>query len=159
MGKQQLLLATLVLIIVAVAIVIAFKIFDRAADNANIDAVNKELSMLVSSAQSYYIRPSMLGGGGNSFQGVTFNDISFPSDGIGESGMIAESNNGRYIITEDRQGLLTINAHPASCEGFIAGTRDLDGNFTIETTSDCENPLVATIEPNNFLLTSTASAQ
>ncbi len=159
MGKQQLILATLVLIIVAVATVIAFNIFNKAAEKSNIDAVNKEFSMLVSSAQSYYLKPEMLGGGGQSFQGVTFNDISFPSNGIGESGLIAESKNGRYIITEDQQGLLTITAHPASCKGFIPGTHDSDGNFTIESASGCENTLVATIEPNNFLLTSTASVQ
>lgn len=118
MGKQQLILATLVLIVVAVAL----ETFNKASENSNIDAVNEELSMLVSSAQSYYLKSSMLGGGGRSFQGVTFNDISFPSDGIGESGLIAESKNGRYFITENLQGMMTIKAHPASCEGFIAGT-------------------------------------
>ena len=82
MGQQQLLLVILVTIIVGIATVVAINTFSSAADSANLDAVRQDLAQIGSSAQAYYIKPTMLGGGGSSFTGINFNLISFPSDSI-----------------------------------------------------------------------------
>jgi hypothetical protein len=157
MGKQQFLLALLVTIVVAVATVTALNVFSKASDNANIEAVNDDLSSLVADAQGYYMRPATLGGGGRSFNGLTFRNFSFPANAVGESGLVAENENGRYIITEGNRGVVIITAHPASCEGYRPSVKDSDGNLTVNSASGCETPIIAEIKPDNFLLTGTAS--
>ena len=62
MGQQQLLLVILVTIIVGIATVVAINTFGTAADNANIDAVRNDMTAIASGAQSYYMKPAMLGG-------------------------------------------------------------------------------------------------
>jgi type II secretory pathway pseudopilin PulG len=74
MGQQQLLLVILVTVIVGIATVVAINTFGSASKSANIDAVNNDVASIAASAQAYYTKPSMMGGGGNSFSPVT----SFP---------------------------------------------------------------------------------
>jgi Tfp pilus assembly protein PilE len=77
MGQQQLLLVILVTIIVGIATVVAINTFGAAADSANVDAVRQDLASIAAAAQGYYMKPEMLGGGGRTFEGITFNDIAF----------------------------------------------------------------------------------
>src|SRR5690554_6892767 len=113
MGQQQLLLIILVAITVGIATVIAITTFSSAADAANRDAVRQDMTNIASSAHGYYMKPIFLGGGGKSFTGITFKDISFPSDGINSAGNVAQNQNGRYEIEANDQ-ILTITANPAS---------------------------------------------
>jgi hypothetical protein len=152
MGQQQLLLVILVTIIVGIATVVAINTFGAAADSANVDAVRQDVAQIAAAAQGYYMKPEMLGGGGRSFVGITFDHFAFPAAGITDDGDIAENENGRYVISGEEQGEFTITAHPASCEGFVPGTRDENtGEFTVGTGSGCSNPLVATILPDNLV--------
>jgi Tfp pilus assembly protein PilE len=98
MGQQQLLLVILVTIIVGIATVVAINTFSSAADSANLDAVRQDLALIASSAQAYYVKPTMLGGGGSSFAGINFNLITFPSDSLDEAGLKAINANGSYTI-------------------------------------------------------------
>lgn len=82
MGQQQLLLVILVTIIVGIATVVAINTFSSAADSANLDAVRQDVANIAASAQGYYMKPTQLGGGGQTFASVTFNNISFASDTI-----------------------------------------------------------------------------
>src|SRR5690554_5364639 len=103
MGQQQLLLVILVTIIVGIATVVAINTFSSASDNANIDAVNQDLATFAASAQGYYMKPTMLGGGGNSFANISFKKIAFPasSDNISGTGdVIAFNDNGLYTISD-----------------------------------------------------------
>lgn len=114
MGQQQLLLVILVTIIVGIATVVAINTFSSAADSANLDAVRQDLAQIASSAQAYYIKPTMLGGGGNDWSSVTFNNITFPSDSIYNSGLSAANTNGAYVMTSRAAAELEVTATPAS---------------------------------------------
>lgn len=114
MGQQQLLLIILVTIIVGIATVVALNTFSSAADSANLDAVRQDLATIGSSAQGYYIKPTMLGGGGKDFRGINFNLISFSSDTITNSGLTAENVNGVYVIGSKSTNSFQVTATPAS---------------------------------------------
>lgn len=114
MGQQQLLLVILVTIIVGIATVVAINTFSSSADSANLDAVRNDIASIAASAQGYYIKPTMLGGGGNSFANVTFNNIAFAADTVDAAGTNAFNANGRYVIDTPLAGSFNVIAHPAS---------------------------------------------
>lgn len=120
MGQQQLLLVILVTIIVGIATVVAINTFSSAADSANVDAVRQDLASVAASAQGYYMKPQMLGGGGNSFANITFNDITFSGTVTGAN--TAENENGTYTLSGQSAGSFVITGVPASAGGSIAAT-------------------------------------
>lgn len=126
MGQQQLLLVILVTIIVGIATVVAINTFGAAADSANLDAVRQDVAQIAAAAQGYFMKPNMLGGGGRSFEGITFNDIAFSATEISDNGLIAINENGRYILPDVGENAedFEITAHPASDATYVAG---LDG--------------------------------
>jgi len=71
MGQQQLLLIILGLIIIGVAVVIGVGMFQDNALDHNRTLVIADLKTLASKAQHYYSRPETMGGGSNSFVGLT----------------------------------------------------------------------------------------
>lgn len=117
MGQQQLLLVILVTIIVGIATVVAINVFGASAATANRDAVRQDMLMIASAAQSWFIKPEMMGGGGNTFTGLTFEAFSFPADEI--SGTSAVNLNGTYVLTVSPTEF-TITAHPASDPNYDA---------------------------------------
>ena len=153
MGQQQLLLVILVTIIVGIATVVAINTFGSAADQANVDAVNNDIATLASAAQGYYMRPGMLGGGGRTFDGLEFEGLAFPANGVTTTGLVAENENGRYVLSAVAGQDFTITAHPSSCDGYTPGTVTDEGVLTAG--SDCGSGTetrVATVEPNDFAL-------
>ena len=116
MGQQQLLLVILVTIIVGIATVVAINTFSGAADSANLDAVRQDVAAIGAAAQGYYMKPTMLGGGGNSFTGITFNTMALGADSIDTSdGLAAINANGVYEIVVANAGAeLQVDAYPAS---------------------------------------------
>jgi len=168
MGQQQLLLVILVTIIVGIATVVAINTFGTAADQANIDAVTNDVATLASAAQGYYMRPAMLGGGSRTFDGsanpdsdgLTFEGLAFPSNGIDATARIAENENGRYVIaiTAGTTDEFTITAHPSSCSGYTPGAINDDPNngpvgvLTPGDNCDATATVTATVTPNNFTI-------
>jgi Tfp pilus assembly protein PilE len=149
MGQQQLLLVILVTIIVGIATVVAINTFGAAADSANIDAVRQDVAQIAAAAQGYYMKPNMLGGGGRSFAGITFNDIAFPASGISADGTIAQNENGRYVLgaaAGDGQSFV-ITAHPASDDTYVPGT--IDANGVLSGGTGATDTGTATVEPND----------
>ena len=71
MGQQQLLLIILGVIIVGIAISVGISQFDAHSQGANKDGVTASLASLGANAYQYKIRPSTLGGGGQSYAGYT----------------------------------------------------------------------------------------
>ncbi len=71
MGQQQLLLIILGVIIVGIAVAVGITMFQDNALSASRDAMTADLVNLASKAQQYYRKPASLGGGGNSFAGIT----------------------------------------------------------------------------------------
>ena len=76
MGQQQLLLIILGVIVVGIAVAVGITMFQDNAVSANRDAVVNDLVNLAARAQQFYRRPTSLGGGQNSFAGLTTNGIS-----------------------------------------------------------------------------------
>ena len=94
MGQQQLLLIILGVIVVGIAVAVGITMFADSAVTANRDAVTNDLVNLASRAQQYYRRPTALGGGGNSFTGLTAN-----AAGLAKLTSKASNANGRYTIS------------------------------------------------------------
>ena len=93
MGQQQLLLIILGVIGVGIAVAVGITMFSDSAINANRDAMVNDLVNLASRAQQFYRRPSSLGGGGNSFAGLTADQA-----GIAKLTNKAVNGNGSYYI-------------------------------------------------------------
>ena len=90
MGQQQLLLVILVTILVGVATVVAIDTMQEARDNSNESAVRQDILMVINDAQIYYEKPDMLGGGGNSFDDISKDNIL---------SIDPENENGSYEIS------------------------------------------------------------
>lgn len=142
MGQQQLLLVILVTIIVGIATVVAINTFSSASDSANVDAVRQDVATFASSVQGYYMKPTMLGGGGNSFTGLTFANVSFPADSYAGDNLSAMNSNGVYVLTTVGDSAITLTAHPTS---RIAGTVSLTA-----TATEGNAELIAEITPNGL---------
>jgi Tfp pilus assembly protein PilE len=104
MGQQQLLLIILGVIVVGIAVAVGITMFTDSAISANRDAVTNDLVNLASRAQQFYRRPSALGGGGNSFVGLT-------ADAAGLAKLTSKSTNanGTYsVITAGTSSLVVL---------------------------------------------------
>ena len=76
MGQQQLLLIVLGVIIVGIAIVVGINLFNANAVSSNKDAVVSDLQNLAALAHQYYVKPSAMGGGENSYLNFDTTDFS-----------------------------------------------------------------------------------
>jgi Tfp pilus assembly protein PilE len=118
MGQQQLLLVILVTIIVGIATVVAINTFSSAADSANVDAVRNDLTSMAAAAQGYYMKPSMMGGGGQDFTNITWDNMgSVPVNST--SATEASNDNGSYTISGRSAGQFDIEATPNQAGGNI----------------------------------------
>ena len=114
MGQQQLLLLIMTVIIVSVATVIAANLFSNALESANLEAINKDLATVGAQSQAYYVKSTILGGGGGEFTNLNFFNITFPADSITPDGMIAINANAEYEINLIFPWLMQIRATPAN---------------------------------------------
>ena len=94
MGQQQLLLIILGVIVVGIAVAVGITMFSDNAVSANRDAVTNDLVNLASRAQQFYRRPTALGGG----QG-TFNGLDASATGLQKLTSKPKNANGLYAIT------------------------------------------------------------
>ncbi len=94
MGQQQLLLIILGVIVVGIAVAVGITMFTDNAVSANRDAVTNDLVNLAARAQQFYRRPTALGGGGNSFVGLTAD-----AAGLRKLTNRGSNANGAYTIT------------------------------------------------------------
>ena len=109
MGQQQLLLIVLSVIIVGIAVVVGINMFSASAASANLEAVTGDLMNLAARAQQYYVKPAGMGGGGNSFNGLTIKDLT-PK---------AKNENGTYFVEEPSGSTVKL---------IGVGTQDGDGD-------------------------------
>jgi len=99
-GQQQLLLIILSVIVVGIAVTLGITMFSDSSIDANRDALTNDLTNLASRAHQYYRRPSYLGGGGNSFAGLTA-DVA----GISRLTNNPKNDNGAYTIASAGTGV------------------------------------------------------
>ena len=95
MGQQQLLLIILGVIIVGIAVAVGITMFQDNAVDQNRSAVIADLTTLAAKAQQYYAKPTTLGGGGNSFVGLTADATGL---GLLASTAFTNNANGSYSI-------------------------------------------------------------
>jgi hypothetical protein len=69
LGQQQLLLIVLGVIIVGIAVLLGIFLFRQSAVDQKRDLVINEILHISEIAQQYYLKPTSLAGGGNSFTG------------------------------------------------------------------------------------------
>ena len=94
MGQQQLLLIVLSVIIVGIAVVDGINMFIASSASANLEALTNDLLNLASRAQQYYVKPTGLGGGGNSFVG-----LSADATGLQKLTPKASNDNGTFSVS------------------------------------------------------------
>ncbi len=131
MGQQQLLLVILVTIIVGIATVVALNVFGTQAEQANRDAVRQDIMAAATSAQGYFIRPVMMGGGGGSFDEIEIGALNIPGS-INDAGTEVTNENGTYSLSLSGDDLVVTGEPSGGSEDMIGTiTRDEDGQWTI----------------------------
>ncbi|HTR99158.1 MAG TPA: hypothetical protein VML00_05355 [Bacteroidota bacterium] len=119
MGQQQLLLIILSVIVVGIAVTLGIQMFSDSSIDANRDEITNDLNNLASRAHQYYRRPSYLGGGGNSFAGLTAD-----AAGIAKLTNSPKNDNGVYSIASAGSG----SGSSASVEILGIGTELYEGS-------------------------------
>jgi hypothetical protein len=118
MGQQQLLLVILVTLIVGIATIVAINVLTSGADQANKDAVLKDLSAAASFVQSIWERPQLMGGAARNFNNLGEDEIlrflNVPSSSYQEGDTEATNENGTYRIDNIDENELTILGEPNS---------------------------------------------
>lgn len=125
MGQQQLLLIVLGVIIVGISIVVGITLFRANAVQTNRDAIVSDLQHLAYTAQQYYKKPQMLGGGDNSFVGY-----SIP-DGL------SSNVNGTFVLT-------SVAANQVVFTG--TGTEKNDAGQSVEYRTTITNGTITTVQ-------------
>jgi len=98
-GQQQLMLIILSVIVVGIAVTLGITMFSDSAIDANRDALTNDLTNLASRAHQFYRRPCYLGGGGNSFFGLTAD-----AAGMGKLTNVPHNDNGVYTVASAGTG-------------------------------------------------------
>jgi hypothetical protein len=120
MGTQQLLLIVLGVIIVGIAVVVGINIFGQNAEQAAKDAAIQDCLRIAATAQGYYRKPEMLGGGGNDFTDITMANCGMTPDAPG--GLVATNENAQYTVAATSATVFTVtgqNRQDASKEIVI----------------------------------------
>ncbi len=99
MGQQQLLLIVLGVIIVGIAVVVGIEMFGKNAAQANFDAVVSDMNTIAANAQSWYRKPTSMGGGGRDFSGIALNKIGFASSNTNGSYALSSIDASSFVVT------------------------------------------------------------
>jgi hypothetical protein len=111
MGQQQLLLIILVTILVGIATIVAINTMQSSYDNANFDAIQQDILQAHTAAMAYLEKPSMLGGGGGNYTGITMRDLALSEQNDNASYELGEvSANSIEIIGTSVNGNLVLTA-------------------------------------------------
>ncbi len=114
MGQQQLLLIILGVIIVGIAIAVGIAQFSAHSTQANKDGVTSSLINVAANAYQFRIRPTTMGGGGNSYVGY-----AVPSK-----------------MTMDDNGGYAISGAPTTTQIVFHGTSSVNGSWVATCTVD-----------------------
>lgn len=109
MGQQQLLLILLIVIIVGIATAVAVNTMQSAKKSSDVSAMRQDIMMVISDARIYYQKPDVMGGGGNSFDGISEEHI-LSIDPENENGTYAISGSGNSVTVEGTSEEVAISA-------------------------------------------------
>lgn len=101
MGQQQILLVILVTIIIGVATVVAIDTMQESRTQANKSAIRQDILMILNDARVYYEKPQALGGGGNSFDTISKEQI-LAVDKTNENAKYSISGSGETVTVEGK---------------------------------------------------------
>ena len=76
MGSQQLMLIVIGVVIAGISVAIGVWMFIDQSTATNRDEISNDLIQLAAQAQKYFRRPATLGGGSNSFGGLTLQRLT-----------------------------------------------------------------------------------
>ena len=117
MGSQQLLLIVVGVVLIGIMVIVGVFMFRDQAAATNRDAMTNDLIHLASSAQKYYRRPRLMGGGDSSFDGLTLTNITSKP----------RNANGTYRLETD-----PVSGNPASINIIGTGVElGLDGTSPV----------------------------
>lgn len=91
MGSQQLLLIVVGVVLIGIMIAVGMEMFKDQASATSRDAISNDLVHYAAQVQKYYRRPTAMGGGQNSFNGLTLSKITKK----------ASNANATYVLTPD----------------------------------------------------------
>jgi Tfp pilus assembly protein PilE len=94
MGSQQLLLIVVGVVLIGIMVAVGMDMFKDQAASTNRDSISNDLVHYAVQAQKYYRRPTVLGGGAYSFNGLTLAHIT----------KAMSNSNGVYVLTPDPGG-------------------------------------------------------
>ena len=97
MGQSQLLMIVLAVIIIGIAVTVGITQFGESAMASNRDSLATDCTTIISKAQTWYRKPTSMGGGGNAFTGLTLAKL-----GVGSS-----NDNGSYALAIDSASQIT----------------------------------------------------
>ncbi|HTY10608.1 MAG TPA: hypothetical protein VMF88_06015 [Bacteroidota bacterium] len=133
MGQQQLLLIILGVIIVGIAVAVGITMFQDNAVDQNRSAVIADLTTLAAKAQQYYAKPVTLGGGGNSFVGLTAD-----ATGLALLASTSFTNNANGVYTIKTAGTATsVVLHGVGTTALSDGTYP---SYDMTVTSQTQSP-------------------
>jgi hypothetical protein len=128
MGQQQLLLLVLAAVIVGTAVVIGINMFAQNSVQANQDAVAQDVITIVARAQAWFKKPTVMGGGGHKFTGLS-DDIA----GFAKLGLSKTNANGSYSMTAAAKTITVVGT------GIEDGNNDGDALTVTITAADSIN--------------------
>lgn len=106
MGKQELLIVILVTVIVSISIAVAITTLTKGELNPNRSATLQGMYEAIGRSTAYFERPEMQGGGANSFQEITLDDLYLTSD----------SGHGTYVIKDRTHTSFTLEGRPTNTD-------------------------------------------
>ena len=115
MGQSQLLMIILGVIIVGIAIAVGIGQFGESALAANRDAIAADGNRIIAQSQTWYRKPTSLGGGGNTFTGLT----------LGGLGVNGTNSNGTCALSSVAAQALTV---------LCTGTENTSGGSAVQVT-------------------------
>ena len=98
MGQSQLLMIVLAVIIVGIAVTVGITQFGESALASNRDSLATDCTTIISKAQTWYRKRTRMGGGGNTFTGLT----------LAKLGVGASNDNGGYALTVAAQQITCV---------------------------------------------------
>ncbi|MEX0724603.1 MAG: hypothetical protein WD053_12020 [Gracilimonas sp.] len=102
MGNRELLLVILVTVLVAISIGVAVQTITSAEMSPNRSAIIQGINVAIGRSMAYYERPKVYGGGANSFENITFDDLLMDS----------VTGHGSYELTDINHTSFTIIGRP-----------------------------------------------
>ncbi len=112
MGQQQVILIILVTVVVGIATVVAIDTMSESHQQANYDSIRQKMMDATTFAHMYYRKNNLLGGGGNSFESITFKDLQIDT---------SDTNLGTFSISDVSKESFKLTAVPVSGGDNIVG--------------------------------------